>query len=391
MVIATTAISLLASLPAHASFQSCVAGLSNAAKTYGISSQVRSQAFALVQPKLDAAKKAKSQPEFVKPIWQYLDSAVSPYRLKIGREKLQQHAPLFEALEVIYGVNRHVLTAVWGMESSFGSFQGKRNVIQSLVTLACYDQKRSKYARKQLNAALKIIQRGDISLQKMEGSWAGAMGQTQFIPTTYDAYAVDFDGDGKRNIWQTEADALGSAANYLRISGWTPQLPWGYEVKLPSGFNYSVVSRDSYRPASYWEKLGVKQINGKRLAYRDHELALIAPAGATGPAFILTKNFKAILRYNRSTAYALSIGHLADRLAGHAPFVAAWPTDNGPLTFSQRKMIQEGLKRAGLYSGKIDGIIGSGTQAAIKQYQARNGMQPDGYAGQKLLKKMSGS
>lgn len=369
-------------------FNRCVSSLKTSALKAGVSKQIVNHAFTVAKPKKEVVKKAQKQPEFVTPIWQYLENAVSPHRLKYGKEKLAANQNLFEALEVLYGVNRHVLAAIWGMETSYGAFQGKHNAIQSLVSLACYDSKRSDYAQKQLIAALKILERGDITLEKMESSWAGAMGQSQFIPTTYEAYAVDVDGDNRRDIWNSTADALGSAANYLRERGWRSDLPWGFEVKLPANFDYSLNDRDHYREGTFWHKKGVRLMNGKAIPYQNHDLALLAPVGAQGPAFILTKNFKSILAYNRSTAYAISIGHLGDRLAGHQPFSASWPVKNAPLTFSERKALQVALKKEGLYSGEIDGMIGSGSIAAIKIFQSRHGMNPDGYAGKELLAKI---
>ena len=369
-------------------FETCVGNLKSQARADGIDKQIIKQAFAVAKPKKEVIEKAEKQPEFVTPIWQYIDNAVSPHRLKYGADKLKENEGLFTALEELYGVDRHILTAIWGMETSYGAFQGRKNTIASLVTLACYDKKRQKYAKKQLSAALKILDRGDISVDKMEGSWAGAMGHTQFIPTTYEAYAVDVDGDLKLDIWNSKADALASAANYLRARKWSPNLPWGFEVKLPSDFNYALNDRDKYRDGRFWHKQGVKQVNGKAISFQDQPLALIAPAGAKGPAFILTTNFKSILAYNRSTAYAISIGHLSDRLQNKPAFHASWPTDNVPLTFSERKSLQQNLSRLGLYDGDIDGMIGSGSIKAIKMFQERHGLLPDGYAGKKLLAKL---
>ena len=384
-------LAILCSLPAAADpgFDRWVREFWPVARAEGITAATYNAAFAGLTPDPEVLEKARYQPEFVRPLWDYVDKAVSDKRLENGKAMLRQHARLLDALERTYGVDRHILVAIWGMESSYGQVLDDpkivRNVIRSLATLAYADPRRRRFGRQQLIAALKIAQRGDISLRRMTGSWAGAMGHTQFIPTTYNAYAVDFDGDGRRDIWTTPTDALASAANYLKKAGWRTGKTWGYEVTLKRGFNYRLADESTSRTIGEWQRLGVARAGGRPFPRPSDKAVLLLPAGARGPGFLLLRNHYVIKRYNNATAYALAIGHLADRLRGGGPFYRDWPANERPLQNAELREIQTRLARGGYYGGKIDGKIGPMSKAAIRAYQARRGLEPDGFAGFDLL------
>ncbi len=382
--------------PAAADFNQWVREFWPTARANGISEQTFNRAFANVAPDPSVIKAASHQAEFVKPIWEYLDSAVSDKRVANGRRMKAQHSRVLDAVEAKYGVDRHVLLAIWGMESSYGAVLDNprivKPVIRSLATLAYQGGRRSRFGREQLIAALKILERGDITPERMTGSWAGAMGHTQFIPTTFNAYAVDFDGDGRRDIWSNVADALGSTAHYLRRSGWEPGKTWGYEVVLPEGFNYALADRKTRRSLAEWSKFGIKRTRNRDFPRLDDQAMLIVPAGANGPAFLMLKNFNAILRYNNATSYAIGVGHLADRIRGGSGFAQSWPRGDTPLTRTQRRELQQVLTSRGFSLGDIDGKIGPKTQAAIRAFQKSQGLIPDGYASLMLLQRLqSGS
>ena len=382
--------------PAAADFNQWVREFWPTARANGISEQTFNRAFANVAPDPSVIKAASHQAEFVKPIWEYLDSAVSDKRVANGRRMKAQHSRVLDAVEAKYGVDRHVLLAIWGMESSYGAVLDNprivKPVIRSLATLAYQGGRRSRFGREQLIAALKILERGDITPERMTGSSAGAMGHTQFIPTTFNAYAVDFDGDGRRDIWSNVADALGSTAHYLRRSGWEPGKTWGYEVVLPEGFNYALADRKTRRSLAEWSKFGIKRTRNRDFPRLDDQAMLIVPAGANGPAFLMLKNFNAILRYNNATSYAIGVGHLADRIRGGSGFAQSWPRGDTPLTRTQRRELQQVLTSRGFSLGDIDGKIGPKTQAAIRAFQKSQGLIPDGYASLMLLQRLqSGS
>ncbi|RML89168.1 hypothetical protein ALQ88_102201, partial [Pseudomonas savastanoi] len=331
-------------------------------------------------------KADRSQPEFTRPIWEYLDGAISAARVRKGQALLSQYADDLQKIEQQYGVDRQALVAVWGMESNFGSFQGTQSVIRSLATLA-YEGRRPGFAQSQLLAALEIIQHGDITPDKMLGSWAGAMGQTQFIPTTYNTHAVDFDGDGRRDIWNTPADALASTAHYLQSSGWQRGQPWGFEVVLGSGFDYSLADSTTRKSLAEWQQLGLKQPDGSAIpvAASQQQAALLLPAGYRGPAFLVLDNFRAILKYNNSTSYALAISLLSDRFKGAGYVVGAWPRGDTPLSRSERIELQTLLSARQYDAGAPDGIIGANTRKAIRSAQQSFGWPADGYPTHELL------
>ena len=380
---------------ADASFQNWVAQFQSEARRAGISDAVLAQAFAdVTAPDESVLRSAQHQPEFVRPIWEYLDSAVSSRRIENGQEALRQYGEALERIEQATGVSRYVVVAIWGMESSYGEVLANRNivkpVIRSLATLAYGDEDRRRFGREQLMAALQILQRGDTTASNMYGSWAGAMGHTQFIPTTYLAHSADYDGDRRSDIWQNVPDALYSTANYLRASGWVPGHTWGYEVRLPQGFDWRLADESTERSLAQWTQLGVTRVAGQAFPRPDDQARLVVPAGARGPAFLMLHNFDVIRRYNNALSYALAVGHLADRLKGLGSFRTDWPRDLQPLTRPQIEQLQRLLSQRGFSSGGVDGRIGPMTRAAIRAYQASVGLTPDGYASTALLTRIGG-
>jgi membrane-bound lytic murein transglycosylase B len=354
----------------------------------GIDAGLFDRAFAGVTPDPKVIAADSNQPEFSRPVWEYLDGALSPIRVAQGRVLKAQHRPTLKAIRSAYAVDHEVLIAIWGMESNFGSNIGSNNVIRSLATLA-YDGRRQAFWRSQLLAALQILQSGDSPSQKLVGSWAGAMGQTQFMPTTFNQYAVDFDGDGRRDLWHSTADALASAAHYLHNSGWDNGQPWGFEVTLPSSFDYALADPEVRRSLEQWRALGIKAVNPVD-AREDNLASLFLPAGHRGPAFLLLNNFRSILKYNNSTAYALAIGLLSDALDGEPGVQAAWPRSDRQLGRSERIELQERLASIGLEPGPADGIIGANTRKAVRTYQLRLGHPADGYPSYELLQQLRG-
>ncbi|MCQ2045569.1 membrane-bound lytic murein transglycosylase [Stutzerimonas stutzeri] len=347
----------------------------------GISAATFDQAFAGVQPDPAVIEADRSQPEFTRPVWQYLEGAISPQRVRSGRRLLSEHTTTLDQIEARYGVDRETLVAVWGLESSFGQIMGDKSVIRSLATLA-HEGRRPAFAKSQLIAALEILQHGDVAPQRMRGSWAGAMGQTQFIPTTYNTHAVDFDGDGKRDIWNSSADALASAAHYLQASGWKQGKAWGFEVELPEGFDYALADTEIRKPLAEWRSLGLRNLPGDQ---EEASASLLLPAGHRGPAFLIMDNFRAILRYNNSSAYALAIGLLAENFQGKGEVAGSWPRGEQPLSRSERLELQERLVAQGFDPGTPDGIIGANTRKAIRGFQQRLGWPADGHPTQELL------
>lgn len=347
------------------------------AKSAGVSRQTYNAALGNFQPDPEVLEKASNQAEFTLEIWEYLHNTVTPSRITEGQRLLVAHRNLLDQIERRYGVDRYTVMAIWAMESTYGAIFEKpdkvKGTIRSLATLAYHGGRLAKFGRQQLVAALKILDRGDVPLSGMVGSWAGAMGHTQFIPTTYQAYAVDFDGDGRRNIWTSVDDALASTASYLNKMGWQSGETWGYEVVLPRGFNL----RAKPRSLAQWERAGVRRVNGRGFPRGGDSASLFAPAGANGPAFLLIKNFSVIKRYNNADSYALAVGHLSDRLHGYDAFVGQWPWAEPPLSESEKEQLQQLLSARGYYSGEIDGNIGSGSRAAISAYREAVGLSDD--------------
>ncbi|HJV40929.1 lytic murein transglycosylase [Caulobacter sp.] len=326
------------------------------------------------------------QPEFSKPIGTYIAGVVSDDRIAIGRAKREQLAYLPQ-IEARYGVPRDILLAVWAMESAFGQLQGRFDVVRSMASLAA-DGRRRAWAEGELIAALKIIDSGEVTRDQLKGSWAGAMGQTQFIPSNYRTTAVDFDGDGKRDIWGSDADSLASAANLLVKGGWKPGVGWANEVILPAGFDYSLAEGPREIPA-WWEAKGVRRADGLPWTAADaaQPAGLILPAGAAGPAFLALPNHFAIRAYNNSTAYALGIGLLADRFAGGGPLVTPWPVETA-LSLSDRMAAQIALARVGFSPGPADGVIGAGTRKALRAWQQSQQLPADGYLSSDMVARL---
>ncbi len=365
--------------------QACVQALWPAASAAGIKRETFDRAFQGFASDPEVVEQANYQPEYVKPIGEYLDRLVSDKRVETGKQKLGEYQALLGSLETRYGVDRHVIVAIWGVESNYGTQPGEKNVIRSLATLICTGTK-AKFAKPQLISALRILQHGDVSFDAMNGSWAGAMGHTQFIPTTYSSFAVDQDGDGKRDIWGNIPDALASTASYLKKSGWQTGQAWGYEVSLPKGFDPKRVSESTLKPLSDWQRIGVVRVNGQAYPRPADRASLFAPEGARGPSFLVLNNFRTILHYNVAKSYALAVGHLSDRLRGGGPLVHPWPTDETHLSLDQRMEFQRLLITHGLLTGEPDGVIGPATLEAVKTYQRSKGLGVDGFPSLTLLK-----
>jgi membrane-bound lytic murein transglycosylase B len=374
-------------IPASANlgFDRWIARFRTRALAGGISAATFDRAFDGISYNTYVVEKDRNQGEFTKAIWDYLDKAVSDLRVKNGIKALKRNRKLLDQIEKAYGVEKEVVVAVWGLESSYGENRGDIPLIEALATLA-YDGRRGSFFESQLIAALKIIQSGDVAPRNMTGSWAGAMGHTQFIPTSYLAFAVDFTGDGKRDIWSDNpADALASTAAYLARSGWKKGQPWGVEVRLPAGFDFGLTGERIRKSPADWAALGVRDVSGRKVG--NHGAAsILMPAGARGAAFMIFDNFHAIERYNAADAYVIAVGHLSDRLRGGPPIQATWPRDDRALVFAERVELQERLTKAGFSTGGADGKIGPNTIAAVRAFQRSIGMIPDGYASLDILR-----
>jgi membrane-bound lytic murein transglycosylase B len=366
-------------------FQLWVKSFRQDALLNGISANTLNDAFEGVLLNDRVVQLDRKQAEFSRQIWDYLDTATSPKRVVDGQASFNIQANILNQIEKKYKVDAEVIVAIWGLETSYGQRMGNINIIEALATLA-YDGRREKFGRQQLMEALKIIQRGDITPDKMMGSWAGAMGHTQFIPTSYQAYAQDFSGDGKRNVWDPAdpSDALASTANYLAKFGWKNNQPWGIEVILPAGFNYRNADLEVKATPSRWTELGVRTIKNNKIPNHG-EGSVFLPAGAKGPAFIVFKNFFVIKRYNNSNSYAMAVGHLADRILGELPFQREWPRGPGALKLKEKVEVQKLLNQIGYDVGEPDGIIGPNSRKSIRKYQIILGLTPDGLANKEFL------
>lgn len=352
----------------------------------GVSPQVFDRELSGVTPNPRVISLDSRQPEFSKPVGAYIAGVISDDRIAIGRAKREQLAVLPQ-IEARYGVPRDILLAVWAMESAFGKLQGDFDVVRSMASLA-YDGRRRAWAEGELIAALKIIESGEDTRDQLKGSWAGAMGQTQFLPSSYRATAVDFDGDGRRDIWGSDADALASAANLLVKGGWKPGVGWAREVILPPGFDYSLSEGPREIP-SWWEAKGVRRADGLPWTTADaaQPAGLILPAGAAGPAFLVLPNHFAIRTYNNSTSYALGIGLLADRFAGGEPLVTPWPQETA-LSLSDRMAAQIALARVGFNPGPADGVVGANTRKALRAWQQSQQLPADGYLSSDMVARL---
>jgi membrane-bound lytic murein transglycosylase B len=378
---------LMAQEPAIASpkFEAFIESLWPRVKAAGISRELFKQAFAgITEPDQQVLELARKQPEFTSTTSAYLAKAVTPIRIDTGQTQKSSDAALLAAIEKKYGVDRHILLSIWGMESNFGKDKGSMSVLRSLATLI-YSGSKQKYANGQLIAAFKILQKGLRTPDNFTGSWAAAMGHTQFIPTSYLSYAVDWTGDGKRDIWNSREDALASTANYLAKAGWKSDRPWGWEVRLPDKFNRAQIGRTKWRSVAEWGKLGIKPAQGTTFNAPNADAFVMIPQGIEGPAFLVTKNFLAIMDYNFSHSYALAVGHLADRIRGGSAIQSAWPAVNISLSFAQRVEIQRRLTARGFETGGSDGRFGARTYEAIIAFQKSAGLPLDGEPTEKLL------
>ena len=373
--------------PAEPSFQSWLAQFKSEALAAGVSAGTFDRAFAGVQPNPDILAKDEDQPEYTRPVWSYLDTAVSPERVATGRQLLADNRAALLRATKPYGVEPQIVVAIWGLESAYGTSTGGYNVIEALATMA-YGSSRPAVFRKNLIDALLILEAGDITPEDMQGSWAGAMGQTQFMPAAFRQYAVDGDGDGKRDIWRSLPDVFASTADYLAAHGWKAGQPWGAEVRLPAKFNWELAEIDVTKTVAEWRKLGVKRADGKALPKVDSPASIIAPAGHRGPAFIVFDNFRTILDYNNSLSYALAVAHLADLVVGKPDFVAQWPREEPPLSRTDKQDLQDLLVERGYDPGDNDGVIGPKTRVAIRLFQREIGEVPDGFATLALLTRL---
>jgi membrane-bound lytic murein transglycosylase B len=350
----------------------------------GISQATLDAALTGLQPISRIVELDRRQPEFTQTFWAYLEKRVNEQRITRGRELLARHGELLTRVQKVYGVQPRFLVAFWGLESNFGGYTGNHSVVNALVTLA-YDERRGEFFRGELLNALTILDQGHIAPQAMEGSWAGAMGQVQFMPSTFIHYAVDFDGDGRQDIWNSLPDIFGSASNFLKNLGWDDERTWGREVRLPAGFDWGLADLKRSRALADWQSLGVRRTDGRDLPRVDVEAALVLPAGHAGPAFLVYRNFHAILSWNRSLFYAISVGHLADRIAGKGPLAAVPPAGERPLSRREVEEMQTRLIALGFDPGSPDGVVGSLTRTAVRAFQSSAELPADGYPSVEVL------
>ena len=373
---------------ADSEFDSCLAGLASAAQASGVSSETYSRYTQGLTPDMSVIEKLNYQPEFSTPIWDYLSGLVDDERVAQGKKMLAQYSDVLKRAQAVYGVDPATVVAVWGVESNYGDISGKYSLVQALGTLSCYGRRQG-YFRTEFFTALRILQSGSISAERLRGSWAGAFGHTQFMPSTYERIAVDFDGDGRRDLIDSVPDALGSTANFLKKAGWQRGQPWGFEVKLPAGLNIEGEGRRTKRPLSTWLDRGLTRADGSALIQGELSAAsmagLMSPAGVTGPTFLVFKNFDAIYGYNAAESYGLAIAHLSDRLRGGSAFKTPWPTDDAGTSRVERREIQTLLLARGYDIGTPDGMIGDKTKDAIRAEQQRLGLTVNGRGGQKIL------
>ena len=374
----------------EAAFASCLASLRADAQAKGVSGATYDAHTAALTPDMAVIGFLDAQPEFVTPIWDYLAALVDDERVADGRAMLAEWAPVLARVEAEYGVDAATVVAVWGVESNYGRNFGSRPLLTSLSTLSCFGRRQS-FFRGEFFTTLRIIQEGHVAPDRLTGSWAGAFGHTQFMPSTFMRLAVDFDGDGRRDLVDSVPDALASTANFLKRAGWRSDLPWGFEVSLPRGMDVSGAGRRNKQPISAWAARGVRRIDGAPMPSAATPAGLLLPAGKDGPAFLVTRNFDAVYSYNAAESYGLAIAHLSDRLRGGAPFATPWPTDDPGLSRAERRELQQLLIARGHDIGEADGMIGARTREALKLEQAALGLAADGRAGQRVLQALRAS
>ena len=369
-------------------FQQCLTNLRAQAIASGVTGLTYDRYTQNLTPDYSVIEKLNYQPEFSTPIWDYLSGLVDEERVQLGQQKLAQHREVLNRVAATYGVPAETVVAVWGVESNFGQISGSYPLLQALGTLSC-EGRRQSFFRGEFFTTMRILQRGDLTEQQMKGSWAGAFGHTQFMPSTYEELAVDFDGDGRRDLVSSTSDALASTANFLKKRGWQTGMPWGFEVRIPDDMSIAGESRRNKKSLSSWMSRGVVRADGSALIQGNlsssSAAGLMAPAGANGPVFLVFKNFDAIYSYNAAESYALAIAHLSDRLQGNGGFSKAWPTDDAGTSRAERREIQQFLLNKGYDIGSVDGLIGDKSRQAIRQEQIRLGLSPTGRAGQQIL------
>jgi membrane-bound lytic murein transglycosylase B len=370
-------------------FQNCVAAMWPDAARRNVSQENFQRFTAGLEPDLRIMDLMDSQPEFTKAIWDYLDILVNDNRLAKGREVLAKYKPQFDAVEKAYGVDRYIIASIWGIESNYSTQIGDRSVVNSTATLACVGR-RQPYFKDEFLTALEILNRGDLRPEQMRGSWAGAFGPTQFMPTAFKRYAVDGDGDGRRDVVDNPADLIASTANNLRKDGWQTGRSWGYEVVLPQNFNFMLADKSKAMTIAQWQAQGLVRADGKPFPDTAEKAYLLAPAGMQGPGFLMLQNFRVIMKYNPAEAYALAIGHFADRLRGGPPFVQPWPRQERVLSRAERLELQQLLAQRGFYRGTPDGQFGGQTREALRSFQASIGAPADGFASADVLERLRG-
>ncbi|WP_454621431.1 lytic murein transglycosylase [Bradyrhizobium cenepequi] len=374
---------------AAANFDNCVASMWPDASRRNVTRENFERFTAGLTPDLRIMDLLDSQPEFTKAIWDYLDILVNDNRLAKGREILAKYKAQFDAAEKAYGVDRYAVAAIWGIESNYSTQMGDRSVVQSTATLACIGRRQA-YFKDEFLSALEILNRGDLRPEQLRGSWAGAFGPTQFMPTAFKRYAVDGDGDGRRDVVDNPADLIASTANNLKKDGWQTGQSWGYEVVVPKNFNYMLADRAKAMTLAQWQQLGLRRANNQPFPQPATKAYLLAPAGAEGPGFLMLQNFRVIMKYNPAEAYALAIGHFADRLRGGPPFVQPWPRQERVLSRAERLELQQLLAQRGFYRGTPDGQIGGQTREALRIFQASIGTPADGFATSDMLERLRG-
>jgi membrane-bound lytic murein transglycosylase B len=372
---------------AAANFNTCVAEMWPDAARRGVTEDNFRRFTASLTPDLRLMDLMDAQPEFTKSIWDYLDILVNDNRLAKGKEILASYKAQFDATEKAYGVDRYTIAAIWGIESNYSTQMGDRSVVQSTATLACVGRRQG-YFKDEFLTALEILNRGDLRPEQMRGSWAGAFGPTQFMPTAFKRYAVDADGDGRRDVVDDPADLIASTANNLKKDGWQTGQAWGYEVSVPKGFNYMLADRAKPQTFAQWQHLGVVRANNQPFPHPNDKAYLLSPAGAEGPGFLMMQNFRVIMKYNPAEAYALAIGHFADRLRGGQPLVQPWPRQERELTRAERLELQQLLAQRGFYKGTPDGQFGGETRQALRNFQASIGAPADGFATAGMLEQL---
>ena len=374
---------------AAANFPACVAAMWPDAARRNITQPNFERFTADLQPDLRIMDLMDSQPEFTKSIWDYLDILVNDNRLAKGREILAKYKSQFDATEKAYGVDRYAIAAIWGIESNYSTQMGDRSVLNSTATLACIGRRQA-YVKDEFLTALEILNRGDLRPEQMRGSWAGAFGPTQFMPTAFKRYAVDGDGDGRRDVVDNASDLIASTANNLKKDGWQTGQTWGYEVVLPQGFDFMLADKAKAMTIAQWQSKGLTRAGGKPFPNPTDKAYLLAPAGAAGPGFLMMQNFRVIMKYNPAEAYAMAIGHFADRLRGGPPFVQPWPRQERVLSRAERLELQQLLVQRGFYKGTPDGQFGGQTREALRSFQASIGAPADGFASSDVLERLRG-